>query len=160
MIRDTYLIIHSRKTQNSEKCEIEFYWPGRVVLSIFTSFHNYGFTQFQPWSSVLILRQVRDIDVFRPESVMEGLKLMRGFTALSILLVDQATQADGRVVERARAWCHSLDVPFFRFSPQMSEEIAMDEKDDQKLVNMLWETKAYMIQHHTDVLRLVSLFRS
>ena len=42
----------------------------------------------------------------------------------------------------------------------MSEEIAMNEKDDQKLVNMLWETKAYMIQHHTEVLKLVSLLKS
>lgn len=104
--------------------------------------------------------QIRDIDVFRPESVLDSWKLVRGFTALGILLVDQATQADGRVVDRARAWCHSIDVPFFRFCPQMSEEIAMDEKDDQKLVNMLWETKAYMIQHHAEVLKLVSLFRS
>lgn len=90
---------------------------------------------------------------------MDGFKLMRGVTALGNLLVDQATQADGRVVERARAWCDSLDVPFFRFSPQLSEEIAMDEKDDQKLVNMLWETKAYIVQHHDEVLKLVSLLK-
>lgn len=91
---------------------------------------------------------------------MDGWKLMRGINALGVLLVDQATQADGRVIDRARAWCHSIDVPFFRFSPQMSEEIAMDEKDDHKLVNMLWETKAYMVQHHTEVLKLVSLLKS
>lgn len=29
----------------------------------------------------------------------------------------------------------------------MSEEVAMDEKADEKLCKMLWETKAYMRQN-------------
>jgi calcium-independent phospholipase A2 len=37
-----------------------------------------------------------------------------------------------------------VGVPYFRFNPQLSEDIAMDEKDDEKLVNMLWEAKVYM----------------
>lgn len=52
--------------------------------------------------------------------------------------------ADGRVVDRGRTWCSMIGVPYFRFSPQMSEEIAMDEKSDEKLVKMLWETKVYI----------------
>jgi calcium-independent phospholipase A2 len=35
-------------------------------------------------------------------------------------------------------------VPYYRFNPQLSEDVAMDEKDDATLVNMLWEVKAYM----------------
>jgi calcium-independent phospholipase A2 len=35
-------------------------------------------------------------------------------------------------------------VPYYRFNPQLSEDIAMDEKSDEKLVNMLWETKVYV----------------
>jgi calcium-independent phospholipase A2 len=85
---------------------------------------------------------------------------MRGISTLGQLLIDQATQAEGRVVDRARAWCHTIDVPFYRFCPQLSEEIAMDERDDQKLVNMCWETKAYMVHHHTEVLKLVALLKS
>lgn len=30
------------------------------------------------------------------------------------LLIDQATASDGRVVDRARAWCSTLGVPYFR----------------------------------------------
>jgi len=104
--------------------------------------------------------QIKDIDIFRPESVLDGIKLMRGINTLGLLLVDQATQADGRVVDRARAWCHTIDIPFYRFCPQLSEDISMDEKDDQKLVNMLWETKAYMVHHHTEVLKLIALLKS
>lgn len=37
-----------------------------------------------------------------------------------------------------------VGVPYYRFTPQMSEDIAMDEKNDAKLMNMLWEAKAYV----------------
>lgn len=56
----------------------------------------------------------------------------------------QATASDGRVVDRARAWCSSIGVPYFRFNPQLSEDVNMDEKTDEKLCAMLWETKVYM----------------
>lgn len=48
------------------------------------------------------------------------------------------------MVDRARAWCSMIGIPYFRFSPQMSEEIVMDEKSDEKLCKMLWEAKAFM----------------
>lgn len=47
-------------------------------------------------------------------------------------------------MDRARAWCSMAGVPYFRFNPQLSEDVAMDEKGDEKLVNMLWEAKVYM----------------
>ncbi|XP_065160438.1 85/88 kDa calcium-independent phospholipase A2 isoform X2 [Atheta coriaria] len=84
------------------------------------------------------------VDFYRPESIWDSAKLVFGISALGSLLVDQATASDGRVVDRARAWCSSLGVPYYRFSPQMSEDISMDERTDEKLVKMLWETKAYM----------------
>lgn len=59
----------------------------------------------------------------------------------------KATSSDGRVVDRARAWCSMIGVPYFRFNPQLSEDIAMDEKSDEKLCRMLWEAKAYMHAH-------------
>ncbi|CAG9771001.1 unnamed protein product [Ceutorhynchus assimilis] len=88
--------------------------------------------------------ELKDVDVFRPESLWDTTKLVMGIQNLYTLLIDQATLSDGRVVDRARAWCSSLGIPYFRFSPQLSEDVAMDEKSDDKLCNMLWETKAYM----------------
>lgn len=62
--------------------------------------------------------------------------------------------ADGRVVDRARTWCSMIGVPYFRYSPQMSEDIAMDEKSDEKLVKMLFETKVYI---HSNISSLQQL---
>lgn len=47
-------------------------------------------------------------------SVTMGLSNVRAVGQIINMLVDQATQADGRVVDRARAWCSSVGVPFFR----------------------------------------------
>ncbi|XP_019877346.2 85/88 kDa calcium-independent phospholipase A2 isoform X2 [Aethina tumida] len=91
--------------------------------------------------------QIRETDSFKFESIWDSAKLVMGISGLFGLIVDQATQSDGRVIDRARAWCSTIGVPYFRFSPLMSEEVAMDEKADEKLCKMLWETKAYMRQN-------------
>lgn len=72
------------------------------------------------------------------------------------LLVDQATASDGRVVDRARAWCSMIGVPYYRFNPQMSVDIAMDEKIDEPLVNMMWEVKAYMHANRRKVIEMIN----
>lgn len=76
------------------------------------------------------------------------------------LLVDQATAADGRVVDRARAWCSMIGVPFYRFNPQMSKEINMDEANDAILAEMLWETKAFMYANRDQIKELVAVLDS
>ncbi|XP_039285662.1 85/88 kDa calcium-independent phospholipase A2 [Nilaparvata lugens] len=106
---------------------------------------------------VPVTAQSKRVEIFRPESPMDGMKFLTGVSALANLLVDQATQADGRVIDRCRSWCSMINVPFFRFSPQLSEDIAMDEKSDEKLVNMLWETLAYMISNKKEVQKLAIL---
>lgn len=47
-------------------------------------------------------------------------------------------------MDRSRAWCHSLSVPFFRFSTPLSFRVEMDTKEDVELIKMLWETVEYM----------------
>jgi len=69
----------------------------------------------------------------------------------------QATQSEGRAVERAAAWCSMIGVPYFRFSPQLSEDVALDCKDDATLINMLWETRCYITDHVDHLVQLVSL---
>ncbi|VDL88060.1 unnamed protein product [Schistocephalus solidus] len=63
-------------------------------------------------------------------------------TLLSSIHHIQSTR--GRVVERSRAWCSSLGVPFFRFSPLLSSEVALNVTDSKIILQMLWETEAYL----------------
>lgn len=118
-------------------------------------------------TGVIPVSELSGIDVYRPEGIWDAAKMVMGLPALGNLLVDQvnkqsnqlfytriffynifkATASDGRIVDRARAWCSMIGVPYFRFSPQMSEEINMDEKSDEKLCQMLWEAKVYMHQN-------------
>ncbi|KAK9731048.1 Ankyrin repeats (3 copies) [Popillia japonica] len=79
-----------------------------------------------------------------PANLPDILKVLIELPGLLSILIDQATASDGRVVERARAWCASNGVPYFRFNPQMSEEVGLNEKCNYKLCRILWETKAYM----------------
>lgn len=41
----------------------------------------------------------------------------------------------------------------------MSSDIAMDEKSDLKLINMLWETKAYMHANRNKVIEMIHLLQ-
>lgn len=70
------------------------------------------------------------------------------------LLVEQACASEGRVVDRARAWCAALHVPYFRFNPQLSEDCNIDEHDDAKLVRVMWEARAYMQSQAGHLLQL------
>ena len=67
------------------------------------------------------------------------------------------TDSGNRVSDRARAWCKSLGVPFFRYSPQLNENVEMDEKDMAKLVNLMWDTMAYCHKHQQDLQNLANL---
>lgn len=46
-----------------------------------------------------------------------------------------------------------------RFCPQLSEDIAMDEKDDVKLVKTLWETKVDMVRNNNKICKLAQLLK-
>lgn len=57
-------------------------------------------------------------------------------------------------MERSRAWCSSLGIPFFRFSPLLSENVSLDTKDDRVILQMLWETEAYLLNCQDRIIRL------
>ncbi|KAM3966114.1 calcium-independent phospholipase A2 VIA [Aphomia sociella] len=110
-------------------------------------------------TGLIPVTKIKDFDVFKPESLWDTARLAWGLSAIGGLLVDQATQSDGRVVERARAWCSSIGARYFRFSPQLSYDVVMDERADDKLLTMLWETHACMREQRDDVLELAALLR-
>lgn len=110
-------------------------------------------------TGLIPVTELKEIDVFRPDSIWDTAKLAYGISAIGNLLVDQATASDGRVVDRARAWCSMIGVPYYRFNPQMSVDIAMDEKIDEPLINMLWEVKAYMYANRKKVIEMINMLK-
>ncbi|XP_076459319.1 85/88 kDa calcium-independent phospholipase A2-like [Babylonia areolata] len=103
---------------------------------------------------------VKNVDVFRPEGILDAYRAVSGALSLSRMLIDQASVAEGRVVDRARAWCSMLNVPHFRFSPQLSEDVALDCHNHATLINMMWETHCYMVANRHRVHELANLLRA
>ncbi|KZC05683.1 PREDICTED: 85/88 kDa calcium-independent phospholipase A2 [Dufourea novaeangliae] len=100
---------------------------------------------------------LKDIDVFLPETLWDTAKFAMGIRVLAELLVDQATASDGRVVDRARSWCSMIGVPYYRFNPQLSQDIAMDEKNDEILADMIWSAQAFMHANRNQIKELAAL---
>ncbi|KAJ6216443.1 hypothetical protein RDWZM_007600 [Blomia tropicalis] len=86
--------------------------------------------------------------------------LASNLTTLMKVLTEQSTQADGQVIERAQSWCSMINVPYFRLSPPISEDIQLDESDNVKLVNMLWESMAHLHRNQDTLNNLLILLRS
>ncbi|XP_017269037.1 85/88 kDa calcium-independent phospholipase A2 isoform X2 [Kryptolebias marmoratus] len=89
---------------------------------------------------------VSSVDVFRPSNPLELAKTFVGAKELGKMLVDCCTDSDGCAVDRARAWCEMVDTIYHRLSPQLSQEVMLDEVSDAVLVNMLWETQMYLFE--------------
>ena len=78
----------------------------------------------------------------------------------TVYLLFQCTQSEGQVVRRAQAWCNMIGVPYFRFSPPLSEDVPLDCRDDMTLINMLWETQCYIHKNEEKLVQLVGLLVS
>ncbi|XP_041839207.1 85/88 kDa calcium-independent phospholipase A2 isoform X2 [Melanotaenia boesemani] len=89
---------------------------------------------------------VNSVDVFRPSNPLELAKSFVGAKELGKMLVDCCTDSDGCAVDRARAWCEMIDTIYHRLSPQLSQEVMLDEVSDAVLVDMLWETQMYLYE--------------
>ncbi|XP_055073990.2 85/88 kDa calcium-independent phospholipase A2 isoform X2 [Misgurnus anguillicaudatus] len=97
---------------------------------------------------------VTSVDVFRPSNPLELAKTFFGVKELGKMLVDCCTDSDGCAVDRASAWCEMADINYHRLSPQLSQEVMLDEVSDSVLVDMLWETQMYLYEHR-DVIQTI-----
>ncbi|KAF6030015.1 PLA2G6 [Bugula neritina] len=100
---------------------------------------------------------VTDIDVYRPFGLVDAYKVVQGATSLLKLIVEQATQSEGRPSDRARAWCSAINSHFFRLSPQLSLDIDLDETSDDKLLLVCWETMVYLHHNQEKIARIASI---
>ncbi|XP_059496478.1 85/88 kDa calcium-independent phospholipase A2 isoform X2 [Stegostoma tigrinum] len=103
---------------------------------------------------------VTSVDVFRPSNPWELAKTVFGARELGKMVVDCCTDADGRAVDRARAWCEMVDIPYFRLNSQLKMDVMLDEIDDAILINMLWDTQIYIHQERERIQQLVQLLLS
>ncbi|XP_045072903.1 85/88 kDa calcium-independent phospholipase A2 isoform X2 [Coregonus clupeaformis] len=94
---------------------------------------------------------VNSVDVFRPSNPLELAKSFVGAKELGKMLVDCCTDSDGCAVDRARSWCEMTDTIYHRLSPQLSQEVMLDEVSDAVLVDMLWETQMYLYEQRENV---------
>ncbi|CAD5113603.1 DgyrCDS2764 [Dimorphilus gyrociliatus] len=103
------------------------------------------------------IKQTNAFDVFKPEGFLDLPKIAIGASNLAKTIIESATEANGRSVERARAWCSSIQVPFFRFCPNLSEDIPLNCTEDDKLINLLWEVQIYIHDHFQELVQLVEV---
>lgn len=100
---------------------------------------------------------VSSVDVFRPSNPLELAKSFVGAKELGKMLVDCCTDSDGCAVDRASAWCEMTDTIYHRLSPQLSQEVMLDEVSDAVLVDMLWETQMYLYEKRVNLQSLAKL---
>uniref|UniRef100_L7M3H1 phospholipase A2 n=1 Tax=Rhipicephalus pulchellus TaxID=72859 RepID=L7M3H1_RHIPC len=91
--------------------------------------------------------------------ILGAAKMAFGAKALGQLIIDQATQANGRLVDRAQAWCHTINVPYFRLNAPISADVCLNETDNKLLVRVLWETLVYMRTRRAELDELAELLR-
>ncbi|KAH7729232.1 phospholipase A2group VI (cytosoliccalcium-independent) [Aphelenchoides avenae] len=86
--------------------------------------------------------RLKDIDISMPNSFTSFVSNLTALKGLMNVLTEQLACSDGQVVERAQAFAHAQNAPFFRFTPQLDIDVPLDTKDDDVLVRLLWLTKA------------------
>lgn len=79
--------------------------------------------------------------VFSPVELLRSIRAARD---LFKKLMQQSCQTEDHILDRAQAWCSSLDVPYFRINPPLATIFSIDDKRDEQLINALWQTKLYM----------------
>lgn len=81
--------------------------------------------------------------VFSPVELIRSIRAARD---LFKKLMQQSCHTEDYILDRAQAWCSSLDIPYFRINPPLTTIFSIDDKRDEQLINALWQTKLYMRQ--------------
>lgn len=79
--------------------------------------------------------------VFSPRELVRSIRAARD---LFKKLMQQSCQTEDHILDRAQAWCASLEIPYFRINPPLATIFSIDDKRDEQLINALWQTKIYM----------------
>ncbi|CAI2357185.1 unnamed protein product [Caenorhabditis sp. 36 PRJEB53466] len=105
---------------------------------------------------------MQNVEISMPTSVWEVVKTATQFFHLKDVFIDQLTAADGVPVERARWMADAMGMAFFRFNPDLgnlSDTVAIDEKDDIKLLDAMLEVKHNAKLMHNEMHMLASILK-
>jgi calcium-independent phospholipase A2 len=105
------------------------------------------------------LTKAQPIDVlrmwsFNPKEIHKNTLYIK---QIGSLLINEVTNTEGHVINRAQSWCSWIRVPYFRVNPPLSEMLALDETSDVEIANTMWETKAYMWAIRKHIHKIVQL---
>ncbi|XP_071479440.1 85/88 kDa calcium-independent phospholipase A2-like [Diadema antillarum] len=103
---------------------------------------------------------VGKLEIFYPTEPAHFLQNLQGGMKLLDLMIKQVCDSDLRAVDRAKTWCHTIGVPFFRLSPELSSHVALDEKDDAKLEQMMCDTMRYITKKADEIGTLTNRINS
>jgi len=100
------------------------------------------------------VRKTAVVDIFRPDNAMDTAKLFLNWDGMGKLMMNSVVDTDNRITDRCRAWCSMVGIPYYRFNPYMATDIELDEKDNKILIDLMWDTMAYVYSRKEDVIRL------
>ena len=64
------------------------------------------------------------------------------------------------IAENSQSRCREQAIPFYRFSPTLHEIIAYGETDNEKLFNMVIDTKGYLKTQEKELGELINIFKA
>ncbi|CAG5098763.1 Oidioi.mRNA.OKI2018_I69.XSR.g15954.t1.cds [Oikopleura dioica] len=86
----------------------------------------------------------RATDRIWPTNALEAYKSLTATVELAKMFVDTVCECDRWVVRRAQSFCDALGTAYYRLNPQMSADIQLDETDNTKLFQLMWDTRKYI----------------
>ena len=102
---------------------------------------------------------LKHINIVTPHSLSDIFHDAEALAGLADIFIAQSTNSSGQEIHRARAWCESMNTPYFRFSPPI-DNITLNETDDDKLIKLLFDTLTYTFDVRAEIDKLVKLLIS
>ena len=110
--------------------------------------------------------KVEDLKVFVPKlsnffrSLVELPESISALHSVINLALSQSTQSNGQEVQRARAWCDSMGVPYYRLSPQLEKAVDLSEEDKGELATLMYLAYLYALENITELDKVARLLLS
>ena len=105
-------------------------------------------------TGVLLSKATPGINIRKsPAAILDDLK---GLVGLFQILIAQITASDGQEVERAQAWCDSVNCPLFRFSAPICD-VELNDIDNERVIEMMFYGLIYAKRNRGTLQQLADL---